>query len=176
MFVFFHVAVPLLVMEIPYLQSRLSMQRFALIIGSMIPDILDKPVALLGYSSGRGFFHAPFLWLAVWFALYVMIKNKSIANGIGIGAFFHIFLDIPAIPWFWPFVQYDFFFTYDHFGAWLYALTHNPIVISTEIFGLLFLIFLTFRYQLLFDWNRIKAFLWTPMQIKIASTQKELKS
>lgn len=162
MFLLFHVAVPLLLFEFSFVNSRISVQRAPLGIGALLPDLFDKPFALLGLWGGRGFFHAPFFWLAVFIPVYWVFKNRAIFNGLVIGTLFHLILDLPYIPLLWPFFNYDFMFPEDPFGFWLYALTHNPLIIATELGGLFVIAGIIMHHRLLWHWLRIKEFIFSP--------------
>jgi hypothetical protein len=163
MFPFFHVAIPLLSAEIYPKKNNWQISRFSLIIGSMLPDVLDKPFALMGLSSGRSMFHAPLLWLGFWLLLLIFQSKRAEINSVFIGVFFHFLLDLPSIPFFWPFVEYDWPITGDFLNYWIWALTHNPLVITTELIGIIIIGLLILKYKLVFDWKRIREFLFSPI-------------
>lgn len=162
MFIFFHVAIPLLLFELKSVRKSVELQRFALIIGSMIPDILEKPLAILHLSSGRGFFHAPLLWIFIWGVLTLLFKRKDIIKGICIGSLIHLILDLPYISILWPFVQYNFGYNENPFLVWLEILFHDPVVITTEIVGCVSLLFIVYRNQLWFHMTKIQEYLFIP--------------
>ena len=170
MFIFFHVAIPLLLYEITAFKKALNVQRFSLIVGSMLPDILEKPLALMHLASGRGIFHAPFVWLVIWGTLSLVFKKKDVINGVCFGSIIHLMLDLPGISLFWPFVQYNFVYLEDPLLVWLESLLHNPVVITTEIMGILSLLFIIYRNHLWFHINTIRTFLLTPTKILNTST------
>ncbi len=42
MFLLFHIALPLLIFEIPYIKDNFKINRLALIIGAVISDLIDN--------------------------------------------------------------------------------------------------------------------------------------
>jgi hypothetical protein len=160
MFPFMHVFVPVFFCEIPQVRQRLGIQRFALIIGSMLPDLIDKPLSLFFNISGRGFGHTPFYLLLLFISLSQLTKNRTIISSLAVGSFFHLLLDIPAVPWFAPFVDYDFGLLADPLQGWWITLLTNPLVQITELVGFIGLIGIVLYHKLLFDFGKIKGFLW----------------
>ena len=61
---------------------------------------------------------------------------------------FHLLLDLPEVPLFYPFIMYDFFILEDPFGYWLYKLFNDPVVYLTELVGISLLIFIVIRNKL----------------------------
>ncbi|TXT61863.1 MAG: membrane protein of unknown function [Promethearchaeota archaeon] len=53
MFLIFHVAIPLLIFEIPYLKKHFKINRFCLALGAILPDIIDKLLLIL-FRLGDG--------------------------------------------------------------------------------------------------------------------------
>jgi hypothetical protein len=168
MFIFFHIAIPLLFAEIPFIKRKLSLQHFSLIIGSILPDLIDKPLALLGFGDGRYLGHAPFILAIFLCIIFLITRNKSIVYALGIGCIFHLILDLPYIPFFYPFIQYIFPVEGDLLNGWFYTLTHNPLVISTEIIGVITLLGIAIKYKMLFHWENIKSYLFKiVLQLKV---------
>ena len=123
-----------------------------LAMGSMLPDIIDKPLGLLAFGTaeqGRTFGHT-LLFLMVLTALAVYLKNVRIAS-ISAGVLAHLVLDSmwksPAIL-FWPllgnFPPVQDLGILDYFQALLYGL-RNPMVWVPETLGLSYLIFFAFE-------------------------------
>jgi len=121
----------------------------ALIIGSLLPDIIDKSLMFLGLGSGRGFSHT-LLFVAVFYAIsFLLFKRKTIIpNSLAIGILFHLLLDLPEIPLFFPFINYQFIYLEDPLGGWLFSLLNDPIVQITEALGILILITIVFHHKL----------------------------
>jgi hypothetical protein len=75
-------------------------------------------------------------------------RKKYISIPFLIGSLFHLILDLPEVPLFYPFIDYDFIYIDDPFGLWLFVLLNEPIVSLTEGLGLLILIFIIIRNKL----------------------------
>ena len=106
----------------------------------------------LNLISGRGFAHTLLFTLVSFSILFLITKgNKSISFPYLIGVIIHLILDLPAIPLFYPFVSYD-FYDYDPIEVsiwfWIYQLLTDPIVITTEITGIMIFIFIVINNKL----------------------------
>lgn len=141
-------AVPLLIFEIPKLK-KLHINRIALITGSLLPDIIDKPFLFLGLGSGRFFSHSLIFILGAFLVLFLISKgNKEISYPFLIGMIFHLVLDLPYIPLLFPFIFYEYEILEDPLAVFIKRLFTNPIVISTEISGIIILIFIIVHNKL----------------------------
>jgi hypothetical protein len=160
MFILFHIFTPLIIFDHPKIIDRFSVNRLCLILGSLLPDLIDKPLNLLGIFNGRSFFHAPILWLTIWGIGILFLHKKDIVNGMGIGTIIHLALDLPLIPFLWPIIQYDFSFIENYMNNWLWTIIHDPIIIITEILSLIGLIYLIIKHRLFFNWNQTKDYLF----------------
>ena len=149
MFPIFHVAVPLIIFELPLIKKKFEFNRFSLIIGSLFPDIVDKSLLFLNLGSGRGISHT-ILFLLISFAIlhFITKGSKSISIPFFVGMVIHLILDLPEVPLFYPFIMYEIIMTYDPFGQWLYTLFNNPVVYLTEIAGILILFFILIKNKL----------------------------
>ena len=155
MFPFFHIFLPLGILEvfIRISPGNISLYgyftRFWLCIGGLLPDLIDKPLSLLSQStSGRGIGHAPLFTIPILSLLLILTKKKSIIYPIIIGNIIHLLLDIPEIPWLWPFIPLDLYIS--DLNAWLYTLLHDPLVFSTELLALGGLLALIIYYRVIF--------------------------
>jgi len=149
MFPIFHVAVPLIIFELPLIKKKFEFNRFALIIGSLLPDIIDKFLLFLNLSSGRGISHTILFVLISSIILHFITKGrKSISIPFFVGMVVHLILDLPEVPLFYPFIMYEFIMIEDPFGLWLYTLFNNPVVYLTEIIGILIFIFILINNKL----------------------------
>jgi hypothetical protein len=137
-----HVTIPLLTIEIPYVKNKNKIDRASLLIGSLIPDIIDKLIMFLNLGSGRGYFHT-LLSILISFAFTLIITkgNKEVSLSLLIGMGFHLILDLPYIPLLYPFIPYEFIIVEDPLGVWLKRLLTNPLIIISESIGLLIIIF-----------------------------------
>ncbi|MFX1365471.1 MAG: metal-dependent hydrolase [Promethearchaeota archaeon] len=144
----FHVALPLIFTEIPRLK-KLKINRYSLIIGALLPDIIDKPLFLLGFGNGRFLSHT-LLFAIISFLIvhFSSKKNVSISFPFFIGIVFHFLLDIPHVPFFYPFIKYDFGVVDEPFLFWIKQLWTEPLVIITEGTGVLFIIYILIKNKL----------------------------
>ena len=149
MFPIFHVAVPLIIFELPLIKKKFEFNRFALIIGSLLPDIIDKFLLFLNLGSGRGISHTILFVLISSIILHFITKGrKSMSIPFFVGMVIHLILDLPEVPLFYPFIMYEFIMIEDPFGLWLYTLFNNPVVYLTEITGILIIIFILINNKL----------------------------
>jgi membrane-bound metal-dependent hydrolase YbcI (DUF457 family) len=123
-----------------------------LALGSMLPDIIDKPLGLLVFgtpAAGRTICHT-LLFLLVLGALAVYLKDVRLAS-LFAGVLAHLTLDFmwqsPVIL-FWPllgnFPVVRELGVFDYMQALLYNL-RNPMVWVPEVLGLAYLIFYAFE-------------------------------
>ena len=175
MFPLFHIFIPLFLLEliISFEKFKLEkIQRFWLILGSILPDLIDKPISLIFKSvSGRGFAHSPIFLFFLFFFIYFLTKNKWISLSLGFGMVFHLLLDIPDVPWFWPIIPLENY--YIDFDSWIYTILHDPLISSTEIISLVGLLGIIIYYKIIFygkliNWQKVNTFLFTsPKSLKI---------
>lgn len=132
-----------------------------LIIGSMLPDIIDKPLGIILQNSGRTYTHTLLITLiACGLGLYLYKKHRSSwLLTLNIGMFSHLILDQmwqSPDTLFWPLVGWTFprENPASWLSNWLSTLIHNPAVYISEIAGLLILMsilwFLIGKHKL---WN-----------------------
>jgi membrane-bound metal-dependent hydrolase YbcI (DUF457 family) len=121
-----------------------------LIIGSMMPDIIDKPLAVFGFGNGRSITHTLLIaltLLCIGFFLYLN-KKKTWLMAIAIGVFTHLILDsMWATPntLFWPLFGWSFPGAVSRLGfeqirLWWNALFTNQSVDISESIGLAILL------------------------------------
>lgn len=72
----------------------------------------------------------------------------SISLSFLLGLFFHILLDIPYVPLFYPFIPYDFIIIDDPLSYYIQKILTDPVVIITELAGFVVLIIIVFRNKL----------------------------
>ena len=115
----------------------------------MFPDIVDKTLLILKLSNGRSYFHSLLFVFLSFLVLFLVLKgNKEVSLSFLIGMLFHLVLDLPDIPIFYPFISYDFAYIDDPIPHWTRTLLTSPIVQITEIIGLGILIFIAAMYRL----------------------------
>ena len=115
----------------------------------MFPDIMDKTILFLQLGSGRDYFHSIFfLFLCFGILFFITRGNKSISLSFFIGTMFHLLLDLPAIPLFYPFIEYDKLIVKDPIPLWINTLLTDPVVQLTEIAGGIIFIFILVNNRL----------------------------
>ncbi|UYP47444.1 hypothetical protein NEF87_003729 [Candidatus Lokiarchaeum ossiferum] len=171
MFILFHIFVPLLCVEILLLikkEKKPEIHIFWIIVGSIFPDLIDKPLFLIfGIAGGRGYFHTPLLLGIISLILFLLTKNKNVASSFGIGTLFHLLLDIPAVPWLWPIVPITIYES--KIEDFFYTLFNNPLVYSTEIIGLIGLLWIGISKKIIFhhsiiNWRQLQNYLFIPQK------------
>lgn len=95
----------------------------------------------LKLGSGRGISHTILFILLSFIVLHMATKRKSfISLPFLIGMVTHLILDLPEVPLFFPFIEYDFLMIEDPLSYWFYKLFNDPLVYLTEIGGILILL------------------------------------
>ncbi len=95
----------------------------------------------LNLGSGRGISHTILFILLSFIILHIATKRKSfISLPFLIGMVTHLVLDLPEVPLFFPFIEYDFLIIGDPLTYWFYKLFNDPLVYLTEISGILILL------------------------------------
>ncbi len=79
---------------------------------------------------------------------FISKKNLSISLSFLVGLIFHILLDIPYVPLFYPFIPYEFIIIDDPLRYYLQKIFTDPVVIITELAGFVILIIIIFRNNL----------------------------
>jgi inner membrane protein len=121
-----------------------------LMIGSLIPDIIDKPLALGGFGNGRSITHTLLIALVVLCIGFSLILNykKTWLLAIAIGMLTHLILDsMWASPQtlFWPLYGWSFAspvirLSFHQVTLWWNALITNPGIYISEGIGLAILL------------------------------------
>lgn len=174
-FPIFHIALPLITFEIPQIKKRYRVNRLALIIGSMFPDIVDKALLFLKLANGRAYFHSLLFVFISFGILFLLSKgNKPISFSFLIGMLFHLMLDLPDIPLFYPFIIYDFIYVEDPLPHWIHTLMTSPVVQATEIIGIGLLIFIVIHNKL-YNFKDLLDYLKTNPKTIIYSIEKDSK-
>ncbi|MFX1339149.1 MAG: metal-dependent hydrolase, partial [Promethearchaeota archaeon] len=139
----------LLLFEIPRLKKKYRINRLSLIIGSIFPEIIDKTILFSGLGSGRFYFHTLLFAFLSFSILFLITKgNKEVAYPFLIGIIIHLLLDLPGIPIFYPFIEYEIIIVHDPISHWFHTLLTNPIIQITEIIGATSLMFIILHNKL----------------------------
>jgi len=109
-----------------------------LLIGSILPDLIDKPLLLLGITQyGRYIGHTLTLGVVIALISFIITRKKIIPVSLFLGYLLHLVEDMPFfIPWFYPFVNYNFLTYYDFAGS------ITPLNIAFEIIGFILLVYI----------------------------------
>ena len=139
----------------------------------MFPDIIDKTILFLKLANGRAYFHS-LLFVFICFGIIFLLSkgNKAISVPFLIGMLFHLLLDLPNIPLFYPFIMYDFIYIEDPLPHWIHTLMTSPVVQATEIIGIGLLIFIVINNKL-YSFKDIVDYLRTNPKTIIYSIKKD---
>ena len=83
----------------------------------VLPDLVDKPLAIFGIGGGRYVGHT-LLFAVVITGLFFMWNKKYGCSAL-FGFMSHLFLDRDWIPWFYPFRDYEFSDNREYFLHWI---------------------------------------------------------
>jgi hypothetical protein len=84
----------------------------------ILPDMVDKPLAVLGIGGGRYIGHTLLFAVLVVAVLLLWKRKYGLAALTGLAS--HFLLDLNAlIPWFYPFKKYTFFSNELSISEWL---------------------------------------------------------
>jgi len=119
-----------------------------LIVGAMFPDIIDKPLGILGFGNGRSITHTLLITFIVLFIGIILHKRipMTAVLALAIGMASHLVLDemwMTQRTFFWPLWGWTFPSegTRGWLDNWLVELTGNWQIIISEISGLAIIIF-----------------------------------
>ena len=138
-----------------------------LIIGSLLPDLIDKPVGVFlfrdTFSNGRIFSHTLLFLVILTAAGYYLYRRlrKTWLLVLAFGTFMHLLLDsiwITPRTLFWPFLGFTFdkFNVEDWLSFWFWDLFVYPDLFIPELVGLAIL--LSFAFTLIYR-KKVGAFL-----------------
>lgn len=125
-------------------------------ISALLPDLVDKPLALVGIGDGRYIGHTLlFIFVA---AALLSLKNKFYGLSLLFGGICHLLEDSGGlVPWFYPFADYNFAVNFDPGGSFarldmlfmiLKRVYLNPFILGIELLGLAIIV------GLLYNWRR----------------------
>jgi hypothetical protein len=161
MFPLFHLGIPLGIFEIPYIQRKFKVNRFSLLIGAIIPDIIDKLLYFIGVGSGRFIGHTLLFLIGSTLIVFLIsqlfrYKTSSHSNRMiytipisyFIGVLIHLTLDLPNVPFLYPFIPITTIPEGDKLALWLTRYFTNPLYISTELAGASLILFVIYNNKL----------------------------
>ena len=116
---------------------------------TLLPDLVDKPLYLLGIGDGRYVGHTLLFVFLV--AGAFSLKNKIYGLSVLFGALLHLLFDsgVGFVPWLYPFVSHTFTVNFDPGGiaARLSILVDTlkgcyfiPSLLATELIGIIALV------------------------------------
>lgn len=117
-----------------FLGALFSLSLIFVGIGALLPDLIDKPLQLLGLApNGRYTGHTLFLGAMISILAYAFKRKKLISLSLFFGYAVHLIEDSQYfVPWFFPFLNYDFI-------PHPFTVKLTPFNIGTEIFGIVLL-------------------------------------
>jgi hypothetical protein len=119
-----------------FLGSLLSLSLFAVFIGALLPDAIDKILYLLGFTTTTRFIgHTLFLGILLPLIAYIILRKKLITLSLSFGYWLHLLEDATRfVPWFYPLVSYD-------FSTYPIGSIFTPFNIASEIIGVVTFIY-----------------------------------
>ena len=160
MMIFFgHIGISLLVVFLIALALKIGVDYRLVIVGSMLPDIIDKPLGeyLLNsvFHNGRIVGHT-LVFIAILAIIALLVAKRYQFWGIGVltlGAFLHQLLDQmwnAPVSWFWPIFGWEFpqNQTDNYFLMILNNLLNKPEAYVPELIGLVIIAALIIRFKL----------------------------
>ncbi len=93
-----------------FLGSLIGLRILFVAIGVLLPDVVDKVFYELGFlPCGRSLAHNLFFGPVLALLTFLLTRRKDISLALLFGSYLHLIEDLKNfIPWFYPFVQYNF--------------------------------------------------------------------
>ena len=138
-----------------FLGNLLSLALSYVFLGSILPDIIDKPFQIIGMGYGRFIGHTLFMGLVIAGIIHTVTRKKLFSLSFLFGYWIHLLEDAFAfVPWFYPFVNYD-------FPIYPFGPVFNVVTITSEIVGVILLLQLMrskshFQGLLLKNWKSLR--------------------
>jgi len=126
------------------------------LVGALLPDLIDKPLALAGIWGGRAIGHTILAFAVLTAVTALLVRRRWISPGwwaLPLGLVVHLVLDqmwlTPSIL-LWPAFGFAFpgQLTIKSFTELLLALLHEPGIVAGEVVGGIFLAALIVRHKL----------------------------
>lgn len=154
--ILWHLGVTLLIVRYVFRDPQMDLRW--VLVGSILPDLIDKPVGSVffhdTFGTHRLFAHSITFSVVALFVVLAVTKRGSPLRkgliGVVIGSLVHLILDAawadPEAFW-WPLFGWDFPKVVDSsLGALLSGMIRDPLVWAGEAIGAAYLIFLWRRY------------------------------
>lgn len=126
---------------------REKVNSYALVIGALLPDIIDKSLGQFVFQHGRFVGHSIVIGSIICFLVGILMKSFGKGNRLASSLYFgwvaHLIEDSGGfLPLFYPIIQYDFPLTsLDPLRA-----LSSPYVLTCEVMGIILLGLLAYRY------------------------------
>lgn len=124
------------------------------LIGALLPDLVDKPLSLVGIDGGRAYAHTILFAVILTVVAYVLGRrsaNLALALGLLIGLWSHLVLDqmweIPEVA-LWPALGFGFPVRGLNLESLLEELFTQPYVYGGEILGGIILVAFVFKEKI----------------------------
>jgi membrane-bound metal-dependent hydrolase YbcI (DUF457 family) len=151
--IFWHVGATVAFIRYAFRDDAMDLRFLA--IGAILPDLIDTPIGIVGWSSfgavrlgSHGIVFASLLMVAVLiFTRRGPVRKRWML--LATGVLLHLLLDamwnLPETLW-WPFLGSDFSSTgFPTYGKYLGDLLTNPLTWAGEVIGLIYLVALARR-------------------------------
>jgi inner membrane protein len=121
-----------------------------LLLGSLLPDIIDKPLGMIFLGNGRAFCHTLFFTMLILAAgiYFFLVRKKSALFCVALGCVAHVLLDsmwLNQSTFFWPLFGWSFPRSDISIGPWLERTFNNllaqPSYYIPEAIGAIMLVF-----------------------------------
>ncbi|MFQ5948282.1 MAG: metal-dependent hydrolase [Acidimicrobiia bacterium] len=166
--ILWHIGVTILVVRYVFRDPKMDLRMLAL--GSLLPDLVDKPIGSVFFNdvfrSGRIFGHTLVFSGAVMVAVVLMTRRGTWARqgfmALAVGSLVHLLIDpawSQAETFWWPLFGFDFpEMSNSSLGALLSDTLTDPLTWTVEALGLAYLVYL-WRRAGLSDSGRRREFL-----------------
>ena len=138
-----------------FLGNLFSLTLIPVFLGSILPDIIDKPFQIMGMGYGRFIGHTLFMGLVIAGIIHLLTRKKLLSLSLLFGYWVHLLEDGSAfVPWFYPFVNYD-------FPIYSFGPRFTVFSVTSEIVGVILLVQLVrskshFQGLLVKNWKSLR--------------------
>ena len=126
-----------------FLATTFSLPLLFVLIGVLLPDIVDKSLFFTNTAPCPRFIgHTLLFTLIVSLPTYLITRRISCVIGLIFGSYLHLLEDVyeHMVPWFYPLIKYEFI------CPPTYEIVFTPYIIVTEIIGFTLLL-TTIRFK-----------------------------